>query len=69
MIYWIIEKVGVENPRQHELVQTLKGLGFSSVLLIAIGVGGEALFILIDVLLWIVEKVRNFIKRRNNVCV
>ena len=49
----------MDNLR-HKFVQTLKGLGFSSVLLI----GREALFIIVDVLIWIVEKFRTLLKKK-----
>ena len=47
-------------------VQFLKGLGFVSMAIILVGLGGEALFVVIDVMIWIVQRIRKC-RRRNKV--
>ena len=56
-LYWTLEKVEVGNPTDETFLSFLKGLGLVSVLIIVVGIGGEALFVVIDFLIWIGQKV------------
>ena len=47
-------------------MQLLKGLGLSSIVIILVGLGGEALFVVVDAIAWVVERVRSC-KKRNKV--
>ena len=64
--FWCFESQQMTGRIEGGFVQFLKGLGFVSMAIILVGLGGEALFVVIDVMIWIVQRIRKC-RRRNKV--
>ena len=56
-IYWILEKVEVDDPTEEAFLSFLKNLGIASVLIILIEILGETLFVVIDLLIWVGKRI------------
>ena len=52
-IYWVLEKTDIDSPTDEGFLSFLKNLGLASVLIIVIGIVGETVFVVIDLLVWI----------------
>ena len=52
-IYWVLEKLSIDDPTDQHFLSFLKNLGLASVLIVVIGIVGETLFVVTDLLVWV----------------